>query len=69
MNRLKRRTAVNKGMADRITRYHDDSMCHEKLDEHFGFSGFFNHGYWDEHTQDQKAECENMAQLCLRILR
>jgi MPBQ/MSBQ methyltransferase len=55
-------------MANRITRYYDDSMYHTKLREYFGYSDFFNYGYWDEHTQDQKTACENLIERLLSFL-
>ena len=59
---------MNKRMADRITRYYDDSMYHEKLYGYFGFSDFFNYGYWDARTPDQKAACENLVEKLLSFL-
>jgi MPBQ/MSBQ methyltransferase len=59
---------VNKKMADRITRYYDDSMYHERLREYFGFSDFFNYGYWDKNTPDQKSACENLIERLLSFI-
>jgi MPBQ/MSBQ methyltransferase len=55
-------------MADRITRYYDDSMYHERLCEYFGFSDFFNYGYWDDNTPHQKAACENLIEKLLSFI-
>jgi MPBQ/MSBQ methyltransferase len=55
-------------MADRITRYYDDSMYHEKLYEYFGFSDFYNYGYWDDNTPDQKTACENLVEKLLSFI-
>ena len=55
-------------MANRITRYYDDSMYHEKLYDYFGYSDFFNYGYWDDNTPDQKAACENLVEKLLSFI-
>jgi MPBQ/MSBQ methyltransferase len=59
---------VNKKLADRITRYYDDSMYHGKLYEYFGFSDFFNYGYWSDNTLDQKTACENLVEKLLSFI-
>lgn len=55
-------------MADRITRYYDDSMYHDRLYDYFGFSDFFNYGYWDDNTLDQKRACENLVDKLLSFI-
>ncbi len=59
---------VTNRMADRIRRYYDDHMYHEKLYEYFGFSDFFNYGYWDDDTLDQKTACENLVEKLLAFI-
>ncbi len=41
-------------MADRITRYYDDAMYHQRLYEYFGCSDYFNYGFWDETPRTRK---------------
>jgi ubiquinone/menaquinone biosynthesis C-methylase UbiE len=55
-------------MAARITRYYDETMYQEKLYEYFGCSDFFNYGYWDENTLDQKTACENLVEKLLSFI-
>lgn len=43
-------------------------MYHEKLYEYFGFSDFFNYGYWDDDTLDQKTACENLVEKLLSFI-
>jgi MPBQ/MSBQ methyltransferase len=59
---------VNKKMADRITRYYDDSMYHDQLYEYFGFTHFFNYGYWGDNTPNQKTACENLVEKLLSFI-
>ena len=59
---------MSKRMADRITRYYDDAMYHQRLYEYFGCSDYFNYGFWDENTPDQKTACENLVEKLLSFL-
>jgi len=59
---------MSKKMAARITRYYDDAMYHQRLYEYFGGSDYFNYGYWDKDTLDQKSACENLLEKLLSFL-
>ena len=49
----------------RINSHYDDVMYSAFRDEHYGQSDFFNYGYWDSTTQDQKVACENLLEKLL----
>jgi MPBQ/MSBQ methyltransferase len=59
---------MDKRMAARITRYYDDVMYHQRLFEYFGYSDYFNYGFWTENTLDQKTACENLVEKLLSFL-
>jgi ubiquinone/menaquinone biosynthesis C-methylase UbiE len=52
-------------MTARMNRFYDDRMYVERLRKYYGNSDFFNYGYWDEDTADQKAACENLLEKLL----
>lgn len=49
----------------RINAHYDDAMYSAFRDEHYGHSDFFNYGYWDSTTRDQKVACENLLEKLL----
>ena len=55
-------------IASRINLHYDDVMYAEYRNEYYGYSDFFNYGYWDEKTQDQKTACENLVEKLLFFL-
>jgi ubiquinone/menaquinone biosynthesis C-methylase UbiE len=55
-------------MTARMNRYYDERMYHEQLSKYYGYSDFFNYGYWDENTPDQKTACENLVEKTLSFL-
>jgi len=55
-------------MVDRLNQWYDDTMYHEMRNEYFGFTYFFNYGYWDDNTQDQKSACENLVEKLLSFI-
>jgi ubiquinone/menaquinone biosynthesis C-methylase UbiE len=55
-------------VASRIKRHYDDVMYTEYRNEYYGYSDFFNYGYWSEDTSDQKTACENLVEKLLSFL-
>jgi ubiquinone/menaquinone biosynthesis C-methylase UbiE len=55
-------------ITSRINRHYDDVMYTEHGKKYYGYSDFFNYGYWDENTPDQKTACENLVEKLLSFL-
>ncbi|NIS62313.1 MAG: methyltransferase domain-containing protein [Proteobacteria bacterium] len=55
-------------MTSRINRHYDDVMYTEHGNNYYGYSDFFNYGYWNENTPDQKTACENLVEKLLSFL-
>jgi MPBQ/MSBQ methyltransferase len=58
----------NKNMVDKLNEWYADAMYHEQLNEYFGFSHFFNYGYWEDNIHDQKSACENLVEKLLSFI-
>jgi ubiquinone/menaquinone biosynthesis C-methylase UbiE len=43
-------------------------MFHAPLSEYYGSSDFFNFGFWDNDTADQKTACENLIEKLVSFL-
>jgi MPBQ/MSBQ methyltransferase len=56
---------VSRKMIGRMNRWYDESMYRDLDQEYFGHSDFYNYGYWDERTPDQKSACENLVEKLL----
>jgi len=52
-------------MTGRMNRWYDERMYREHGREYYSNSDFFNYGYWDEHTPDQKSASENLMDRLL----
>ena len=53
--------------AELVDRY--DAMVYRAThNEYYGYSGFINFGYWDEHTRDQREACENLMEKLLSFI-
>lgn len=52
-------------MTGRMNRWYDERMYREHGREYYGNSDFFNYGYWDASTPDQKSACENLIDRLL----
>ena len=59
---------VGRKMAGRINLWYNDGMYHDLLQEYYGDSDFYNYGYWDESTRDQKSACENLMEKLLSFI-
>ncbi|MEW6426937.1 MAG: methyltransferase domain-containing protein [Thermodesulfobacteriota bacterium] len=60
---------MSKGrMTGRMKRWYDERMYRESGRQYYEYSDFFNYGYWDATTVDQKSASENlMARLLDRL--
>jgi ubiquinone/menaquinone biosynthesis C-methylase UbiE len=58
----------NKSIVDRLNEWYDDIMYHEQISEYFGFSHFYNYGYWEDNIHDQKSACENLVEKLLSFI-
>jgi SAM-dependent methyltransferase len=47
---------------------YDDWMASPLLSEYYGYSSFFNLGYWTEGTNNQSEACENLVDKLLEFL-
>lgn len=54
-------------MTGRMNRWYDERMYRELGREYYDHSEFFNYGYWDQTTPDQKTACENLINRLLGI--
>jgi ubiquinone/menaquinone biosynthesis C-methylase UbiE len=52
-------------ITSRINHHYDAVMYSEYRNKYYGDSDFFNYGYWDADTPDQKAACENLLEKLL----
>jgi len=58
------------GAVQRIIRSYDRAMKNSKVQRYYGFSGFFNFGYWGPHTGSQREASEALVdRLLARIPR
>lgn len=55
-------------MTGRMNRWYDERMYREHGRQYYGDSDFFNYGYWDENTPDQKSASENLIDRLLASL-
>jgi ubiquinone/menaquinone biosynthesis C-methylase UbiE len=55
-------------MKTRLNRWYDEGMYAEMSRDYYGQSDFYNYGYWDDTTPDQKSACENLIQHLLSFI-
>lgn len=51
-----------------INRWYEERMYHRRVTEYYGQSDFYNFGYWDEDTPDQKKASENLMEKLLAFI-
>jgi SAM-dependent methyltransferase len=55
-------------LSQRINSRYDSTMYAGHGGEYYGYSGFYNFGYWTEHTRDQREASENLVDRLVAML-
>lgn len=63
-----REASVTQRMIGRMNRWYDESMYRELNREYYGYSDYYNYGYWEENTPNQKSACENLMEHLLSFI-
>ena len=58
----------NRRLISRMNRWYDNKMSCGINKKYYKNSGFFNFGYWDESSSDQKSASENLTERLLSFI-